>query len=502
MANVTLNPPLVTTDLSQSRPRAPDWRTQERLIIAGLLVIDMITLAVAFLLALAARFNNPWLPYFGEFALSTYTRLILWGIPLYMLIFAIHRLYDPHTLFCGTSEYARVGNACTFGIVAVIVLGFFERNPSYEVSRGWLVAAWLLSILAVGGGRFVFRRIVHHLRWKGLLLARAVVLGTNEEAKAVAEQLRSNPGGGLQLIGFVGDHYEPGTHVLDGLRVLGSTADLSHLVRDHDIHEVIVAPTSVTREHLLDVHRTLSNFPHVHLRLSSGLYEILTTGVEIYDVGNVPLISLNRLRLSQFEAVLKSCLDYGLAIPGIIIVSPLLLLIAILVRCSSPGPIIYHRRVLGVGGKPFGAYKFRTMVVNADRVLADMLEKDPELRREYESGQKLKNDPRVTRLGRFLRRYSLDELPQVFNVLKGEMSLVGPRMISPEEAARYGKWSMNLLTVKPGITGPWQVMGRNDLPYDERVRLSMQYIRNYSIWTDIKLLYQTFMVVIKGKGAY
>src|SRR5205823_5129396 len=156
----------------------------------------------------------------------------------------------------------------------------------------------------------------------------------------------------------------------------------------------------------------------------------------------------------------------------------------VLVALDSPGPVIYRRRVLGRGGKPFDAFKFRTMVSDADEVLKE----NADLRKAFTEGFKLRADPRVTRIGRFLRRASVDELPQLFNVLRGEMSLVGPRMIAPEEAERYGKWRLNLLTVKPGMTGPWQVQGRGELAYEQRVRLSMHYIRNHTLWLDLAIL--------------
>jgi lipopolysaccharide/colanic/teichoic acid biosynthesis glycosyltransferase len=175
-----------------------------------------------------------------------------------------------------------------------------------------------------------------------------------------------------------------------------------------------------------------------------------------------------------------------------------MLVIAVAIKFDSPGPILYRRRVVGVGGKQFDALKFRTMYLDADQRLAQ----DSELRRRFEENYKLKDDPRVTRVGRLLRRTSLDELSQIWNVLRGQMSLVGPRMITLEERVRYGKWRMNLSTVKPGITGLWQVSGRSDLSYEERVRLDMHYIRNYSIWLDLHLLWQTIPVVLKGHGAY
>jgi lipopolysaccharide/colanic/teichoic acid biosynthesis glycosyltransferase len=183
---------------------------------------------------------------------------------------------------------------------------------------------------------------------------------------------------------------------------------------------------------------------------------------------------------------------------GLILISPLLLGIALLIRLSSPGPILHKRRVMGINGRQFNALKFRTMVTNGDEVM----DRYPELKEELAKNHKLRIDPRVTKAGAFLRKFSLDELPQLFNVLKREMSLVGPRMISPEEVAMYKQFDMNLLTVHPGITGLWQVSGRSDISYDERVRLDMYYIRNWSIWLDLQLLFQTIPAVVKGRGAY
>jgi lipopolysaccharide/colanic/teichoic acid biosynthesis glycosyltransferase len=175
-----------------------------------------------------------------------------------------------------------------------------------------------------------------------------------------------------------------------------------------------------------------------------------------------------------------------------------MLLIAIIVKLDSPGPVIYRRKVMGVNGITFDAFKFRTMAVNGDEILA----RSPDLKAELELNHKLKNDPRVTRMGQFLRKLSLDELPQLFNVLLHQMSLVGPRIISPEEMSLYQQWGTNLLTILPGITGLWQVSGRSDVSYEERVRLDMYYIRKWTVWLDINLLVRTIPAAIKGKGAY
>lgn len=201
---------------------------------------------------------------------------------------------------------------------------------------------------------------------------------------------------------------------------------------------------------------------------------------------------------SDTEAFLKRCLDFGIALGALIVLSPLLILAAILVALDSPGPIFHRRYVLGQGGRLFDALKFRTMYVDG----GDILDAYPHLREELEATHKLKDDPRVTPVGRILRKHSLDELPQLFNVLIGQMSLVGPRMITRPEQKEYGKMRLNLLTVKPGITGLWQINGRSDLSYEDRVRLDMHYIRNYSIWLDLMILLRTLPAALNGHGAY
>jgi lipopolysaccharide/colanic/teichoic acid biosynthesis glycosyltransferase len=233
--------------------------------------------------------------------------------------------------------------------------------------------------------------------------------------------------------------------------------------------------------------------------MSSGLYEFLTTGIEVRTIAAVPLIRLTTLRLGRLQAFIKSAMEYALAAAALLLLAPVMAAIAALVKHGSKGPAIYRHRVLGVGGREFDAFKFRTMHVNGDEILAG----NPDLKEELYSNGKLKQDPRVTRIGRYLRRYSLDELPQLLNVLRGEMSLVGPRFITPSEASRYGRQKTNLMTVKPGITGLWQVSGRSELSYAERARLDMHYIRNYSIWLDLQILFvQTPSAVIRARGAY
>jgi lipopolysaccharide/colanic/teichoic acid biosynthesis glycosyltransferase len=191
-------------------------------------------------------------------------------------------------------------------------------------------------------------------------------------------------------------------------------------------------------------------------------------------------------------------MDYALALVGVVLISPLLILLALIVRLDSPGPVIYRRRVMGRGGTQFDAWKFRTMVINGDEILAA----HPDLKVKWERDQKLEDDPRVTRSGNWMRKLSLDELPQLFNVLCGQMSLVGPRMFAPVELVRYGDAVDEILSVKPGITGLWQVSGRSNLSYADRARLDLEYARTRTVWMDLKLLLLTVPAVFQKRGAF
>ncbi len=468
-----------------------------RLARVGLMLLDALALATAYTLACILRFYNPWWPYYHTLSLPFYLGLGLVMLPIWLLLLASFRLYDPEELLGGTREYTRLINACTIGTLAIVVYDFMARGEMGEVSRAWLLLVWVLSILIAGGARFALRRVVYALRRKGYFLRPALVIGANAEGQAVARQLRDVPSAsGVRVLGLVDD---TPPEMPSDLPFLGSLSDLPHLIHKYNARELIVAGTALPREQLLDLFcRYNQGDRHLTIRLSSGLFEILTIGMRLRKVGYVPLVTLEHTRITGVDAFLKRSLDLVGSLGLLLASAPLLLLIALLVKATSPGPIFYRRRVLGQGGCPFDALKFRTMYINGHEILV----RHPELQEELRRHGKIKNDPRITPLGRILRRLSLDELPQLFNILIGQMSLVGPRMISPEEWPHYGKWQHNLLTVKPGLTGLWQVSGRSDLSYADRVRLDMHYIRNYTIWLDLQILFLTIPVVLRGKGAY
>ena len=466
---------------------------------AALIVADILMTGLAFRLAYFFRFELP-IDFFDESAVVSveyYRTLVIISSFLWLLLFAVNGLYNNQNLLGGTREYDKIFRSSTVGFLIIVIAGFLQ--PDLIIARGWLLMAWGFTFLLASLGRFILRRAVYFMRRHGFFLTPAVIVGANQEGRWLAEQLLSWETSGLHLVGFV-DKKEPVTTPLfHNLVCLGSVDQLGEIITRHNIGEVILASSAIsTRDYLLDIFKRYGVSDTVNIRMSSGLYEVITTGLTVNEFAYVPLVYVNKVRLTGSDNFLKLVLDYVITVTGLIIISPLLALTALLIKFSSPGPIIHKRRVMGINGKKFYALKFRTMVENGDEVIAQ----HPELQEELSKNHKLKYDPRVTKVGAFLRKYSLDELPQLFNVLKRDMSLVGPRMISPEEVAMYKQFDMNLLTVHPGITGLWQVSGRSDISYDERVRLDMYYIRNWSIWLDLQLLFQTIPAVLKGRGAY
>lgn len=469
-----------------------------RLFFTGLVISDALMVGLAFRLAYFTRFELT-IPAFQldvTPSIEYYQSLVVILIPLWVLIFAANGLYQRHNLLGGTREYAKLFNSISIGTLVVILTSFFE--PGIILSRGWLLMAWAFAFFLTSLARFTIRRIVYRMRNRGYFLAPTLVVGANQEGQLIADQLTLSPAAGLHLVGFVDDTTPPGTPLFHHLPVLGSVDRLDELIKKHHVEEVIIATSAISRDMMVSVFKDYGFSKDVNLRLSSGLFEIVTTSLQVKELGFVPLVTVNKVRMTGLDQAMKYMLDYCLTIAGLIAIAPLLTLIALLIKLDSPGPVLHRRRVMGVNGSQFDAYKFRTMYTNGDEILASR----PDLQAELARNHKLKNDPRVTRVGRWLRKFSLDELPQLFNVLRGQMSLVGPRMISPEEMENYNQWGFNLLTVRPGLTGLWQVSGRSDLSYKDRVRLDMYYIRNWTIWLDLQLLWQTIPVVLKGRGAY
>jgi exopolysaccharide biosynthesis polyprenyl glycosylphosphotransferase len=493
----TLQEPLTeptTSSLIRNRLHKNQWKY----LVASLIVLDCAVVYLALRLSYWIRFHSS-LPIFQLEVVpsqETYNLLTLASIPISILIFSLFGLYSRPNLLRGMRETDLILKAATLGIFLVLFADFLTTD--FVVARGWLLISWVVTFLLVSLDRFIVRRIVQGLRRRGMFLSPAVIIGTNQEARLLADQLIQQEFSGLQLIGFVDDSLPTGTPISNHLNTVGSTGCLESLVEDNQIEELILAPSAINQADLLSIFQRFGVSPSVNLRMSSGLYEIIATGFQVREFGCVPLVGINKVRMTGSDQAMKTLLDYCLTVPVLLLLVPVFLVMAILIKLDSPGPIFYRRRVMGVNGRQFDAFKFRTMACNGDKIL----QQHPDLLEEYQKNIKLKNDPRITRIGKYLRKSSLDELPQLINVLRNEMSLVGPRMICPEEMALYQQAGINLLTVKPGITGLWQVSGRSEISYDDRVQMDMYYIRNWTIWSDLQLLLRTVPCVLSGRGAY
>ncbi len=488
-----------STETASKISPAISVQSQWRLFKIALLVCDIILLYLGFLLAYSIRFDLS----LRVFRLDAQPSSVFYGglqlglVGLWVGIFALNGLYNRKNLLGGIEEYSILFRASLSGLLILIFASFLV--PEFIVARGWLLMAWGFSFLLPAIGRFLLRRIIYNFRQVGYFMSPTLIVGANDEGLSLARQLSNWRSSGLKVVGFLDKKIKPGTPLLGNIKVLGNVDQIEEVIEQYKIEELVLARSAIsTHEKLLDIFKLYGFSNRVNLRMSSGLYEILTTGLTVKEFAYVPMVCVNKVRLTGNELFFKTAVDLTVSFFGLLLISPLLGLIALAIKLDSHGPVIYRRRVMGVNCSQFDAFKFRTMYTNGDEILAS----HPDLLDELVETHKLRDDPRVTRVGKILRKFSLDELPQLFNILRREMSLVGPRMISPEELPQFNHWGLNLLTIRPGLTGLWQVSGRSDLTYDERVRMDMHYIRNWSIWLDLQLLMRTIPVVLKGRGAY
>jgi len=454
-------------------------KTEKLGLISSLIFLDALTLSLALALAFYLRIASGLLPYQSSADPLAYLRLCLLFLPVWILICALFRLYDPDYLLGGPQEYGQVVKAVTFGVTALIVLSFEER--SVLVSRGWLMASWVLGLVLVGGARFLYRRIIFRLRRRGHFTTRTLVVGTDDQARAIAQQLGSPHGSGTEIIGFVDDYLPRRSRVMGDLRVLGSPTELPRLVEERSIKQLIVVPGAMAWESFRELMQsTVSALDDVQIRLSPGFYDFLTSGVRVTHKAFVPLLTVERMRITGIDAGLKAVLDFALGGLLLVLCAPLMALIALAIALVDGRPILERHRVHGVKGRTFHTLKFRTGLLGRER---------RSLARPILA--KVSSNPghQGSRLGLFLYRMGLDKAPQLLNVLSGRMSLVGPRTISVGSEDRYGHWLPNMLTVKPGMTGPWAVASCPTL--EDEIRLTIYYIRNWTIWLDLQVIFQT-----------
>ena len=482
--------PFSNTDLKLSARQRHEHYVLPVLLAAA----DYLAVVIAGFLALRLRQHLPYMPSPG---------FDIPGIYLYVIVPSIFLgfLHMAHA-YLRTMPFWKLAKnvflATLYAILMILMLMYFAK-VSDVVSRLYVGFTWIFSFTFILSFRYGLKRF---LNAHDLLQVPVLFVGAGKTAELVLRSFNHDSGFGYKVIGFVDDH-PVSDYLAKEFPILGGFDDIDRVVQETSVDNVIItAPGLLTRDLLELVNRVQ---PYVkHISFVPDLIGLPVGNIEIESLINesIMVIGIRNNLASAWNRCVKRIFDLVMSLLGMIVALPLGLLICLAIFIDSPGPVIFAHLRIGQGKKVFPCYKFRTMVPDAEAKLREYLLEHPEAEQEWQDSFKLKHDPRITRVGRFLRKTSLDELPQLFNVIKGEMSLVGPRPIVRREIPKYGSYIHDFALVPPGITGMWQVNGRSDTTYDERVRMDSWYVRNWSVWIDLVYLVKTFKVVINGRGAY
>ncbi len=426
------------------------------------------------------------------------SKLNFWVVfPCFFIIFIhLERLYQSRIQFWKVVE--RLFTVSVYSMLSIILLLYVAQAARYT-SRLFIGLFWIFGFIYLIIGRLFAKWYIKH---NSNLQVPLLIVGAGKTAELFLQGIMGEGGLGYKVIGFLEDKNVT-IPFLKKYPVLGKFEQAEEIIKATGVEDVVIAAPGTDPEKLRDTINKIQALVK-NLTIIPNLMEVPMSGIEAEGFLNERIIIL-RLKNNlarPLNKFIKYSFDWIATLIGTIVISPLLLIICIWIKLDSPGPILFGHRRIGKDGREFDCYKFRSMCRDAEARLEEILAENEEVRTEWKKNFKIKNDPRVTKVGKFLRKTSLDELPQIINVLRGEMSLVGPRPIVEEELARYGEYVDDYLMVRPGITGMWQVSGRSDTTYDERVRIDSWYVRNWNFWLDIMLLWRTIKSVFKCEGAY
>jgi exopolysaccharide biosynthesis polyprenyl glycosylphosphotransferase len=460
-------------------PEQPSRRdsVRRRLLALG----DVAGLLVAFALAELLLGSRPGPPL-----------VLLVVVPLWVLMNKLVGLYDRDANLIHKSTLDELP-AIALSVVLGTSLTFMLAPPllGFDVDRAEALAFLGLALVLVPTCRGLARR------WVGQHFPpeHCLIVGSGFVADVLARKITCHPEYGVRLVGFVDAARDDQAHQNGELRSLGDLDDFEDVCREHAVQRVVIAFSSLSHEGLIDAIKR-SKALQLKITVVPRLFEVIGHSVEVDQLEGMTLLGLRGFTRTRSSMALKRAIDIAVAGGGLLVLSPVLLLVALAVKLDSRGPVLFCQERIGRGNRSFGMYKFRTMVDGAEALREDI----EHLNEAVSPMFKITADPRVTRVGRFLRRTSLDELPQLWNVLRGEMSLVGPRPLIPFEDDHVIGFHRERLDLTPGLTGPWQVLGRTVIPFQEMVKLDYLYVAEWSLWNDIKLLVRTAPIVFQGRG--
>lgn len=454
-----------------------------------LIAVDVLAVVSAIGVAYDLRFESGLFSYEEFHPLRNYLGYLVILVLATVGVLAANGLYQPRRSISWVDHLYAIFTSISVA-VAIAMVSTSVMWPDTGASRLMVVMDWLLTIVGVTLGRAIVHRVQVGLRTRGIGTERLLIVGIGDPAHLVLDRVLHSPGIGYRPVGFVAE--TPTASLAYGLPVLGTIENIGEIVRAHQIHDVVVAIPTLSRQQLLDLVTQCSN-EKVNIKVFPDLFQFMTSGVNIGDLNGLPLISVKDVALRGWNLAIKRAMDVVVSAVALVLLSPLMLLIAALIKLTSPdGPVFLIQERVGLDGRPFPIIKFRTM--------------RPDAEKETGAVWAVPNDPRRTRLGAFLRRYSLDELPQLINVLVGDMSLVGPRPERPvfvEQFRRTIPRYFDRHREKAGLTGWAQVNGlRGNTSIEERTAYDVWYIENWTLWLDIKILLKTLFVVFTDRNAY
>jgi exopolysaccharide biosynthesis polyprenyl glycosylphosphotransferase len=485
---------------SPSRPRGRDvtrHRVFALLSSLSLFLTDVAALLLAFTAAFRLRDVTEVLGPRHAPPSGTYWLIVAIAAGTILLVFSVSGLYRSRRAVSRMDEFYKISTHVSLGLVVAVAASSFVLGDEFIYSRQMLAYGWGFAVVAVTVGRFAHAAVIGALRARGVAADRLLIVGAGATGQIVLDKVRTSPHLGYQVVGFA-RHGAPNAAApsapseIDGVPVLGMTDDLADLVRAYQVDELIVALSGIPHEEILELVYAVTNEP-VAIRLYPDTFRLLTSDtLTVADLNGLPTVNVRTIGLRPVDRAIKRAVDVAISATILIVSAPLLLLIALLVKLTSRGPVFYVQERVGQDGRAIQVLKFRTMRANAEAGTGPVWTTP--------------DDPRRTRVGRLLRRYSLDELPQFINVLLGEMSVVGPRPERPYFVEQFSQTIPAYMArhqEKSGITGWAQVNGlRGDTSIEERTRYDLYYVENWSILFDIRIMAKTLLHIFRDKNAY
>ena len=493
--------------------RVPAWVMPAAKTI--ILLLDSMIAAGSFLLAFWLREGEPvfsptaW-AWSKEFV--PYAGILYFAVPVRICMLVYQRAFRYHGAFSYTQEAFKVFKAAAVSSLLIVAWAFLFRGGfafrDFSYARSVFVLDFAIALGAYLTLHLGARFLQIRARRRDVNLIPTLVVGTNPEAKQTIKELEERRDLGYRVVGVL-ESRRSETVEIGGVRVVGMVDELPDVVKRLAIQEVIITDDSLTSDRMFEAMMKIGRRQRVEFRFAPSLFELLPQKTSVDQIGVLPMVRLFREPLSEAERFVKRLSDIAISVAALVATAPLLVAIAVWIKIDSRGSVFFHQERVGMDGRVFLCYKFRTMHADADQQIhREAYQRNIAGEISANAGDddapvygKVKDDPRVTRCGRRLRRTSLDELPQLFNVLFGDMSVVGPRPPIPYEVEAYEPWQRKRLDMKPGITGLWQVSGRNRLTFEEMVRTDLYYIENWSLWLDLKIILLTLPAVWRGDGA-